>query len=114
MSKVKLMLDVISDVRSLADSLQVLCDAMAETEATASVKEPAPANGQAAQKTEKKKANEIKLEDVRAKLADMSQAGKTAEVRDIIKKYGGTKLSDVDPVHYADILKDVEEAANGK
>jgi len=114
MSKVKLLLDVISDVRSLADSLQVLCDAMAETETIASEKETAPANGQAVQKSEKKKAKEIKLEDVRAKLADMSQAGKTAEVRDIIKKYGGTKLSDVDPAHYADILKDVEEAANGK
>lgn len=113
MSKVKLLLDVISDVRSLADSLQAVCDAMEENEVTVSNTKPAPAKEPEAQKTEKQKAKEIKLEDVRAKLADISQAGMTAEVREIIKKYDGTKLSDVDPVHYADILKDVEELANG-
>ncbi len=112
MSKVKLLLDVISDVRSLADSLQAICDVMAENEATASDTKPVSAKEPKAQKTEKQNVKEIKLEDVRAKLADISQAGMTAEVRDIIKKYGGTKLSDVDPVHYADILKDVEEFAN--
>ena len=113
MSKVKLLLDVISDVCSLADSLQAICDVMAENEVTVSDTMTAPAKEPKAQKAEKQIAKEIKLEDVRAKLADMSQAGMTAEVRDIIKKYDGTKLSDVDPVHYADILKDVEELANG-
>ena len=112
MSKVKLLLDVISDVRSLADSLQAICDVMAENEVPMSDTKPA-AKGSKAQKTEKQKAKEIKLEDVRAKLAEISQSGMTAEVRDIIKNHGGTKLSDVDPVHYADILKDAEELANG-
>ena len=27
----------------------------------------------------------------------------TAEVKGLITKYGGTKLSDVDPKHYADL-----------
>lgn len=34
MSKVKLLLDVISDVRSLADSLQAVADAMVDNEST--------------------------------------------------------------------------------
>ena len=32
MSKVKLLLDVVSDMRSLADSIQAVCNAMAENE----------------------------------------------------------------------------------
>jgi len=103
MSKVKLMLEVISDVRSLANSLQAVCDAMMENE-------PIPAKEPKAKKPTPKK--EITLEEVRAKLAELSQSGKTAQVRDLIKKYGGTKLSDIDATHYFDILKDVEDIAN--
>ena len=50
----------------------------------------------------------IGLEDVRAVLAKLSQHGKTAEVKDLITKYGGTKLSDVDEGKYKDLLKDAE------
>ena len=50
----------------------------------------------------------IGLEDVRAVLAKLSQHGKTAEVKDLITKYGATKLSDVDEGNYKDLLKDAE------
>lgn len=50
----------------------------------------------------------IGLEDVRAVLAKLSQHGKTAEVKDLITKYGATKLSDVDEGKYKDLLKDAE------
>ena len=50
----------------------------------------------------------IGLEDVRAVLAKLSQHGKTAEVTDLITKYGATKLSDVDEGKYKDLLKDAE------
>jgi hypothetical protein len=55
---------------------------------------------------------EITLEEVRAKLAEKSQVGLTAQVREIIQKYGGSKLSEVDPKHYADMLKDAEVLGN--
>ncbi|KOA19578.1 hypothetical protein CLHOM_16670 [Clostridium homopropionicum DSM 5847] len=106
MSKIKLILDVVSDMRSLADSIQAVAEVMAgnepvETkEPTTTVKEPKP------------KKKEITLEEVRAKLAEKSQAGLTAEVREIIKKYGGSKLSEVDSKHYANMLKDVEVLGN--
>ena len=58
------------------------------------------------------KKKEITLEEVRAKLAEKSQAGLTAQVREIIQKYGGSKLSEVDPKHYADMLKDAEVLGN--
>ena len=58
------------------------------------------------------KKKEITLEEVRAKLAEKSQVGLTAQVREIIQKYGGSKLSEVDPKHYADMLKDAEVLGN--
>lgn len=62
-------------------------------------------------KVEKPRADpskKIGLEDVRAVLAKLSQHGKTAEVKDLITKYGATKLSDVDEDKYKDLLKDAE------
>ena len=50
----------------------------------------------------------IGLEDVRAVLAKLSQHGKTAEVKDLLTKYGATKLSDVDEGKYKDLLKEAE------
>ena len=63
------------------------------------------------EKVEKPRAEpskKISLEDVRAVLAKLSQHGKTAEVKDLITKYGATKLSDVDEGKYKDLLKDAE------
>ena len=50
----------------------------------------------------------ITLEEVRAVLAEKSHDGYTAEVRDLLQKYGAEKLSGVDPKHYAALLKDAE------
>ena len=64
------------------------------------------------EKVEKPRAEpskKISLEDVRAVLAKLSQHGKTAEVKDLITKYGASKLSDVDEGKYKDLLKDAEE-----
>lgn len=104
MSKVKLLLDVVSDMRSLADSIEVVCKAMTESDA-------APKE-ETATKTETAKAPEISLEKVRIVLAEKSQLGFTAEVRAIIGKYGADKLSAVDKTYYADILKDAEVLGN--
>lgn len=105
MSKVKLLLDVVSDMRSLADSIEVVCKAMTENN---SATEEVPAT-----KTETTKELEIPLEKVRMVLAEKSQLGFTAQVREIIGKYGADKLSAVDKVYYADILKDAEVLGNG-
>lgn len=56
---------------------------------------------------------ELKLEDVRAVLANMSRKGHTAEIRDLLKKYGAEKLSGVDPANYKALLKDVEGLKDG-
>lgn len=105
MSKVKLLLDVVNDMRSLAGSIKAVCDAMTESD---SAPKEAPAK-----KTETAKEPDIPLEKVRMVLAEKSQLGFTAEVRGIIQKYGADKLSAVDKAYYADILKDAEVLGNG-
>ena len=105
LSKVKLLLDVANDMRSLADSIEVVCKAMTESDAAP---EDVPAT-----KTETAKSPDIPLEKVRMVLAEKSQLGFTAEVREIIRKYGADKLSAVDKAYYADILKDAEVLGNG-
>ena len=57
---------------------------------------------------------QVTLEEVRGKLAELSRAGKTSEVRELIKKHGGTKLSDVDREEYAVLLADAEGLAHAK
>ena len=50
----------------------------------------------------------LTLEEVRAVLADKSRAGHTAEIRELLKKYGASKLSLVDPKHYEALLRKAE------
>ncbi len=108
MSRIKLLLDVVEDMRSLADSLQAVAAALAQNdpEDTAA---PAPAPAEAptpAPAPPPPKA--ITLEEVRAVLAERSHDGYTDQVRGLLQKYGAEKLSGVDPKHYAALLKDAE------
>jgi hypothetical protein len=108
MSKVKEMAMTIEDLRAAAAAINDTADWLAaqfsgnDDEATAKTPAaPAPAP------VEEKKP-ELKLEDVRAVLAEKSRAGFTAEVRALLQKYGAAKLSLVDPKDYEALLKDAE------
>jgi hypothetical protein len=50
----------------------------------------------------------IALEDVRAKLASLSQSGKQRDVKELITKYGAKKLTDIDPACYEKLLNEAE------
>ena len=126
MGKVKLLLDVIGDLRSLADSLQAVADAVADNGAAeaelTTTKEPeetgkAGKAGKTAKNTAKKDAKAAKqepeekpltLEEVRAVLAEKSRSGHTEEVRELLAKHGADKLSEIDPAEYAALLAEAE------
>ncbi len=55
----------------------------------------------------------ISLEEVRAVLADKSRAGFTADIRNLLQKYGADKLSEIEPTHYTALLADAEVLGNG-
>ena len=119
MGKVKLLLDVIGGLRSLADSLQAVADAVAENDVSAEMttKEPeekgrtkAAAKKTTAKKSAKAEAEKkpLTLEEVRAVLAEKSRAGHTAEVKELLNKHGADKLSEIDPAEYPALLADAE------
>lgn len=67
-----------------------------------------------AKKAEKKqKAKEVTLAEVRAVLADKSRQGHTAEVRELLAKYGADKLSEVDASKYAGLKAEAEVLGDG-
>lgn len=109
MNKVTALLDaiatVITNVRALADSLQAAADAFAEFKPTEIVEQPVV---QVPEKAEKA----YTLEDVRGVLAEKSQNGFTAEVKALISKFGGSKLSDIDPGKYEELIKNAEAIGN--
>ncbi len=120
MGKVKLLLDVIGDLRSLADGLQAVADAVAENDASAEMtatkeaeekgRPKAAAKKNTAKKTVKAEPEEkpLTLEEVRAVLAEKSRAGHTAEVKELLNKHGADKLSEIDPAEYPALLADAE------
>ena len=125
MSRIKLLLDVVQDIRSLADSLQAVAEAMLQNEPEQT---DAPAEDSPDPKAEKKNTGKkaakpaakaepepsepaeppLTLEQVRAVLAEKSRAGHTAAVKALLTKHGADKLSDIDPAEYPALLADAE------
>ena len=110
MNKIKLVLDnildVVRDIRSLADSLEALAKAMCDTNTVvqlADAKAPDPKPTKEVHDEQK-----LTLEDVRGILAEISANGHGAEIRELLKKYGQTKLSEINPKDYPALLKDAE------
>ena len=68
---------------------------------------PAPVQEPTAPKTDEGKVVPS-LETVRAKLAAISQAGKKDEIAALIAKFGASKLTEVKPENYADLLAAAE------
>ena len=130
MSKIKLALEVVSDLKALADSIETLVHAIEsngptledevpvketkkkskpkvkEPEAEASTEEVAEAKAVEEKAPEE---NEPTLEEVRAAMADKSRDGHREAVKAIITKYGANNLSSLDPKHYRAALKEVGE-----
>ena len=105
MSKMSVMAQTIEELRSaaaaIADAASWLAQQFSGEDTTDPVSEAQP-----------EKKPELTLEQVRAVLADKSRAGHTAAVRDLLQKYGASKLSQVDPKHYEALLKDAEVIGN--
>ena len=110
MNKIKLLLDtlldVVSDIRSLADSLEALTKAICDEESIPKLAEPKVTATKTANKTHEEP--KLTLEAVRSVLSEISANGHGAEIRELLKKYGQTKLSEIDPNDYEALLKDAE------
>lgn len=80
--------------------------ATTDTEVSSTTKESSPATEEPV--PEAPKGKQITLEDVRAKLAALSQDGKQAEVKALITEFGAKKLSDIPADKYSELLAKAE------
>ena len=101
---IKELRDIASSINSIANWLTEAFCGDPETKAEAA-SVPAPAA--------KEPEPVLAFEDVRAILADKSREGFTAQIRELLQKYGASKLSEVDPAHYKALIADVEGLSNG-
>lgn len=97
MSKIKLALEVVEDLRQLAGSLETLANALQAGE---------PQTGTNVNNSTEEKA--LTLEEVRSFLAQKAQAGKQAEVKALIVKYGASKLTEIEPKNYRALLAEAQ------
>lgn len=96
MSRIKLLKEVMEDAENLVSSIGILLDAL---ESDGELEEVKP----------KKDEKVYELEEVRRILADKSRTGYTAQIRDLLQKYGAKKLSEIDPSKYKNLVQDVEQ-----
>ena len=108
MSKIKLLLDVVQDVRALADSLQAVANFIQL--GTESPEEMPAQPVDSTPSPPKHTAPQITIDQVRTLLAEKSGEGKTQAVKALLYKYDAGKLSGVKPEDYAALM---EEARKG-
>ena len=110
MSKMVEMAQTIEDLRTAAASINAAADWLYQ-QSSGEDDSKQQKSKSAAKKEEPEP--EVKLEDVRAVLAEKSRAGHTAAVRALLQKYGAAKLSEIDPANYEALLQDAEVIGNG-
>lgn len=108
MAKVKLLLDVIEDIRSLADSLEAVADAMESPDFPISEPEQPEFTASPVKKEGAPTTKTMSKEELRTLLGEKSLAGHKETIQALIRKYGGKKFSDIDPSHYPALQKDAE------
>lgn len=102
MSKMSEMEATIRELRDIASSINDIANWLTDAFGSADDTEAAPAP-----------AKTYSLEEVRAILAEKSRDGFTAQIRDLLQRYGATKLSEVDPTRYGGLVADAEVLGNG-
>ena len=93
---------VISDLRSAAAAINEAANTLAALFSA----EPNEAPAKPAEPV-------LTREKVRAILSEKSRVGFTAQVKELLQKYGADRLSAVDPANYAALVADAEVLGNG-
>lgn len=113
MSQIKLLLDIISDVRSLGDSLQAYADALTTSDKIGDINDyeeiyTPPEIQEQAEPVKVEHEPPITRADVRAKLAELTRQGFSDAVKELLQKHGAEKLSGIAETEYAALMKEAE------
>ena len=79
---------------------------------TKAEEQPIPDTMEDAAEPEEPTEKTITFNDIQSLLAMKSRDGYTAEVKTLIRKYGGKKLSDIGPASYPEMMKELEVIGN--
>ena len=102
MSKMAEIATIIDELRDTASSINRIADELTDLFSYSNrVPDVTPAPEKA-----------LSLEEVRAILAEKSRDGFTAQIRDLLQKYGASKLSEIDPANYKALVADAEVLGN--
>lgn len=71
--------------------------------------EPQAAEAPKEQSAPEQKTETVTFVALRSRLSEIPRSGKTAEVKELIAKYGASKLSDIAESDYAAVLSETEE-----
>ena len=117
MSKMKLALDVVQDLRNLADSLEALADAalgentVVPTEPQPATTELIPYNDPITGPEPQKPTPELpalSLVELRAFVAEKSTPENRPRIKAILEKYGVRKLTELSEDQYPALMREVE------
>lgn len=118
MSKVQIILEVVSNLTTLAESLKTYAEAMTEAEGFETIYTPEPEvkehkeapkpKAAAAKKEQPAEETPLSRTDVRAKLADLARNGFGDDVKAILKKFGADRFSEIKDEDLNALMKEAE------
>lgn len=113
MSQIKLLLDIIADVRHLGDSLEAYAEALTASDKLnpddfEQIYPPVEDHPEVETTPKEELSKKVTLPEVRTVLANKSRAGFTNEVKQILMKHGAEKLSGIAETEYAALMKEAE------
>ena len=109
MSQIKLLLDIISDVRSLGDSLQAYADALTTSDKIGDLNDYEEIYTPPEMQPEPVQAEPpITRADVRAKLAELTRLGFSDAVKELLQKHGAERFSAVADTERPALMKEAE------
>ena len=116
MSRVQFLFDLVQDLRTVADDVQVIADALMQTDDVPTLPEqkaiPQTTAAPAADTGNAEPDAPITKEQVRDVLKRLSRSGYRDAVQNLILSYGVGTFSELPESEYADILKQAEAIAN--
>lgn len=117
MSRVQLLYDLVQDLRTVADDVRAIADALMQTDDVSALPEQkaipqTTAAPDAADKVDAEPDAPITKEQVRDVLKQLSRSGYRDAVQNLILSYGVGTFSELPESEYADILKQAEAIAN--
>ena len=108
MSKTKLALDVVENLRSLAESIEAVVNAVTESNTAAPT--PPPANEAASHPDinhEAKAEKAVTLVELRAFVAERSTPENRPKIKEILTRYGVKKLTELTEDKFSAVMREV-------